>query len=106
MMSGRFNISPRLLTGRVRTVSYRLIKHLFKPNRLLLLHSSNCSGRNESESTGNGRFAARPNRPPRCGRERARNLEAENGRLQELLALPAHEEERELRRHWWQWWGR
>ncbi len=38
--------------------------------------------------------------------ERARNLEAENGRLQELLALPAHEEERELRRHWWQWWGR
>ena len=38
--------------------------------------------------------------------ERARNLEAENGRLQELLALPAHEEEGELSRHWWQWWRR
>jgi len=38
--------------------------------------------------------------------ERARNLEAENGRLQELLALPAHEEEGELGGHWWQWWRR
>lgn len=34
--------------------------------------------------------------------ERARNLEAVNDRLQELLALPAHEEEPEsLRRPWW-----
>ena len=34
--------------------------------------------------------------------ERARNLEAENDRLQELLALPAHEEEPEsLHRPWW-----
>ena len=36
--------------------------------------------------------------------ERARNLEGEMGRLQELLALPAHEEEPELRRRWWHWW--
>lgn len=42
--------------------------------------------------------------------ERARNLETENGRLQELLALPAHEEDSlppvasEPHRHWWQWW--
>ncbi len=38
--------------------------------------------------------------------ERARNLETENGRLQELLALPAHDEEPEARQHWWQWWQR
>ena len=38
--------------------------------------------------------------------ERARNLEAENGRLHELLALPAHEEEPEPPRRWWQWWRR
>ncbi|MGI8915246.1 MAG: hypothetical protein ACR2JY_15915 [Chloroflexota bacterium] len=37
--------------------------------------------------------------------ERARNLEGEVGRLQELLALPAHEEE-PPRRRWWQWWAR
>jgi hypothetical protein len=36
--------------------------------------------------------------------ERARNLEAENGRLQELLALPMHEEEQELRPRWWRFW--
>jgi hypothetical protein len=34
--------------------------------------------------------------------ERARNLEGEVGRLQELLALPAHEAE-PPRRRWWQW---
>lgn len=38
--------------------------------------------------------------------ERARNLEAENGRLQELLALPAHEEDERSTAagepHWWQ----
>jgi len=38
--------------------------------------------------------------------ERARNLEAENGRLQDLLALPAHEEAFEPSRRWWQWWRR
>ena len=38
--------------------------------------------------------------------ERARNLEAENGRLQELLALPAHDEESEPRHRWWHWWRR
>jgi len=38
--------------------------------------------------------------------ERARNLEAENGRLQELLALPAHEDAFEPSRRWWQWWRR
>jgi len=38
--------------------------------------------------------------------ERARNLEAENGRLQELLALPAHEEEPKPRLRWWQWRNR
>lgn len=38
--------------------------------------------------------------------ERARNLEAEVGRLQELLALPAHEEAFEPSRRWWQWWRR
>ncbi len=36
--------------------------------------------------------------------ERARNLEGEIGRLQELLALPEHEEE--SRRHWWERWKR
>ncbi len=36
--------------------------------------------------------------------ERARNLEAENSRLQELLALPAHEEKPTPRRRWWQRW--
>jgi hypothetical protein len=35
--------------------------------------------------------------------ERAHNLEGEIGRLQELLALPAHDEEPEMRRHWWHW---
>jgi hypothetical protein len=35
--------------------------------------------------------------------ERARNLDAENGRLQELLALPAHDGEPAMRRRWWQW---
>lgn len=35
--------------------------------------------------------------------ERARNLESEVGRLQQLLALPAHEEERPPRRRWWPW---
>lgn len=38
--------------------------------------------------------------------ERARNLEAENGRLHQLLVLPAHEEEFEPSRRWWQWWRR
>lgn len=38
--------------------------------------------------------------------ERARNLEAENGRLQEWLALPMHEEEQELRPRWWRFWQR
>jgi len=33
--------------------------------------------------------------------ERARNLEAE---LQHVLALPAHEEAPEPRRHWWAFW--
>src|SRR6185312_4944320 len=37
--------------------------------------------------------------------ERARNLEAENGRLQEWLALPMHEEE-PPHRPWWAFWRR
>ena len=37
--------------------------------------------------------------------ERARHLESEVVRLQELLALPAHEEE-PPRRRWWRWWHR
>ena len=38
--------------------------------------------------------------------ERARNLEAEVGRLQELLALPAHEEAEEAEQPCWRWWQR
>ncbi|MGI8915748.1 MAG: hypothetical protein ACR2JY_18520 [Chloroflexota bacterium] len=38
--------------------------------------------------------------------ERARKLEAENAKLQELLALPAHEEEPELTWRWWRFWRR
>ena len=38
--------------------------------------------------------------------ERARNLEGEIDRLQELLALPAHEEAFEPSRRWWHWWRR
>jgi hypothetical protein len=38
--------------------------------------------------------------------ERARNLEGEVGRLQELLALPAHEEPDPSRRRWWERWRR
>ena len=36
--------------------------------------------------------------------ERAHNLEGEIGRLQELLALPAYEDEPTLRRRWWHVW--
>jgi excisionase family DNA binding protein len=38
--------------------------------------------------------------------ERARNLEGEVGRLQELLALPAHKEPDPSRRRWWERWRR
>jgi hypothetical protein len=47
--------------------------------------------------------ASRAEQAAAMWQERARTLEAENGRLQELLALPAHEEEPKLKRWWWQW---
>ena len=35
--------------------------------------------------------------------ERARNLEVQ---VEQLLALPAHEEQEEPARHWWRFWRR
>lgn len=47
--------------------------------------------------------ASRAEQAATLWQERARNLEAENSRLQELLALPAHDAEPKPRQRWWPW---